>query len=111
MPNVVAPLVRQDTRLWPVRMAHASLPERTRSLPNGDIHPRDVDFRVEALLNFRRRSQLKEKLERLAQVVARLFYRVALAGDIEFWTKRGVAACLALDNGGKLCLHGHHLLC
>lgn len=48
------PRWRASTKPCRAGMAHASLPERTRSLLNGDVNLRDIDLLVEVFLDFRR---------------------------------------------------------
>ena len=54
---------------------HSSRPEKTRSLPNRDLDPRDEDLVVESCVDLFRVRCLEEELERLLEVGTRLVDR------------------------------------
>ena len=64
-------------------MRQTSRPERTRSLPNGDLDLRDVDLSSNVPVEFLRGGGLKEKGQGFRQVRACFGNGVSLACDIE----------------------------
>lgn len=50
--DMASPLTDFDEPVPRRRMAQTSFPERTRSLPNRNLHPRHVHLLVQTLLNF-----------------------------------------------------------
>src|SRR6266478_5327431 len=86
-------------------MAQTSRPERTRSLPNLYLEPRDKNFGVTAAFYLARICRLKKQLDRFLKIVARRFDRIALAGYVEFRAKPDIAVTFPLNNRGELlCL-------
>ena len=65
-------------------MRQTSRPERTRSLPNGDLDLRDVDLSSNVPVEFLRGGGLKEKGQGFRQVRACFGNGVSLACDIYF---------------------------
>src|SRR5688572_16837608 len=92
------PRRRTSTKPWRERISHASRPERTRSLPNCHLDPRDVNLVAQPLLDLLGRGSLQEQLQRLQEVCPRLLDRVALTGDVQLRAKSHVAFVLALDD-------------
>lgn len=63
-------------------MWQTARPERTRSLPNGDVELCDVDIAMEALGEFVRTCALEKQAESFLQVGARLFDGISLTRDV-----------------------------
>src|SRR5438093_747334 len=73
------PRWRTKANPWRCRIAHTSLPESRRSLPNDDLHLGHKHVALQALLDLLGRCTLEKQLDRLAQVVPGLLDRIALA--------------------------------
>ena len=73
---------RTSTNPYRARMAQASCPESTRSLPNRHLKVCDVSLLKCPALDFRGRSALEEEFHSLPQVVTRLLDGVTLACDV-----------------------------
>jgi len=86
-------------------MAQTCLPERTRSLPNGDLQACHVHFFVKPVSNFRRRGGFEEEFKRFPEILARLFNCPALACDVQFRAERHVAISFALQDRRELSMH------
>lgn len=86
-------------------MAHTCSPERTRALPNGNLHSGYVHFLMQACLNLTRRSGFEKQPKRFLKILSSFFDCVALAGDIQFRAKRHISIPFAFDNRCKLLFH------
>src|SRR5213594_2379967 len=82
------------------RIAQASRPERTRSLPTGYLDLRDVDLVSESNQNLGGRGALEEQFKRLAEVISGNPDGVSLARNIQLWTVGHEAVTFLLDDRG-----------
>ena len=69
-------------------IAQTSLPERTCSLPSGNLHLGCVYVAAESLLYLFGRCAFEKQLHRLPKIVPGLFNTIALAGNIQLRYKR-----------------------
>jgi len=63
---------------------------------------------MQTFLDFAGGGGFEKQLQRFAEIVARFFNGMALAGDIHFRTERDVPIIFALDYGGQSVYH-HYL--
>ena len=77
--------------------AQSCRPEKTLSLPNGDLKPGHEHLVVHATLDFRRVSRFEKQFQGLHQVRACFVDRGALAGNVHLRAQRHIAVALALD--------------
>src|ERR1039457_3527149 len=96
------PRLRTSTKPCRATIAQTSLPERTRSLPSGNLHLSDVYVAMEALFHFLGRCAFEKQLQRLPQIVPGLFNTVPLAGNIQLRTQRHIAIAFRFDNRRQL---------
>src|SRR3990172_833172 len=96
------PRLRTSTKPWRATIAQTSLPERTRSLPSGNLHLGDVDVAMEALLHLFGRCAFEKQLQRFPKIVPGLFNTVPLAGNIQLRTQRHIAIAFSFDNCRQL---------
>src|SRR5580700_9683565 len=92
------PRRRTSTNPCRAKIAQASLPDRTRSLPSGNLHLSDVHVAMQALLQLFRRCALEEQLQCLPEVVPGLFNAVPLAGDVQLGAERNVPIAFRFDD-------------
>src|SRR5438874_4446422 len=95
------PLWRIAANPFCSRMRQMSKPERSRSLPNRNLDLSHENFIVKPPGDFGRFSRFKKQRERLNEVGARFFDRIALARDIEFRAQRHETIVVTFDNGGQ----------
>jgi hypothetical protein len=57
-----------------------------------------------SILNLTSVRRLKEKLQRLPQIISCLLNTIPLAGNIQLWAERHLSIFLALNNCGQLYL-------
>ena len=86
-------------------MAQTCSLERTRSLPNGNLHSGYVHFFMQACLNLTGRSGFKKQPKRFLKILSSFFDCVTLAGDIQLWAERHISIPFAFDNRCKLLFH------
>ena len=86
-------------------MRQTSRPERTRSLPNGDLDLRDVDLSSNVPVEFLRGGGLKEKGQGFRQVRACFGNGVSLACDIYFGAQGDISIALPFNDCGQLASH------
>jgi len=91
------------------KIVQASLPDRTRSLPNRDLDLCHEYFAVQTALDFRWVGGFEEKGQSLDQIGSGFLDGLALAGDIKLRAKRDIAIVLPLDDGGELA-NGPHVV-
>ena len=90
-------------------MRQTSRPERTRSLPNGDLDLCHVDLSTKVPVEFLRGGGFEEQGQRFRQVRARFGYAVSLACDIYFVAQGDISVALTFDDCGQVPDHrtGH----
>src|SRR5258708_12337908 len=78
--------------------AQASRSERTRSLPNLNLEPRDKNFGGTAAFYLARICRLKKQLDCFLKIVARRFDHITLAGYLEFRANPDITVTFPLNN-------------
>src|SRR5947209_1843553 len=95
------PRWRIATNPFPSRIRQTSSPERTRTLPNRNLNLRHENLTAETAGNFGWVGGLEEQRKCFYQIRSGLFYRGALAGDVEFRAESHKSLVFAFDDGGK----------
>ena len=90
------PRLRISKKPWLARTAHTSFPERTRSLPNGNLDLCHKNIPMEPLLYFFWRSCFEKQFQCFLKVITCLLNGISLASNIQFRTKRYVSVPLFL---------------
>lgn len=90
------PRLRTSTKPCLARIAHTSRPERTRSLPNGNLDLCHENLAVEPSLRLLSRSCFEEQFQRFFEIRTCFLNGAALAGDVNFRAQSHISM-----NGGS----------
>src|SRR5438094_10611867 len=95
------PRLRTSTKACLNRIAQTSLPERTRSLPSRNLHLRDINLAVKALLYLFGRRTFEKQFQRFSKIIPGLFDTVPLARNIQLRTQRNITITFSFDDCGE----------